>query len=459
MGVGGVAPGAVLLLLPHVAADGYNKARLGVQNRNGGAGRVVRRAGHVQIRGIRVDGVRLRLNHRVHGGVNLIAALVQGLHRVALADALFLRKVRRYVVDNLVHKPRVVLTAVLRHYQIRRRTAAPLHEVQFLRYSRLVLLPRQVAQPQIRVIHPLQNDLLPLLVQFPRGGLHNLPVVLLLLHRDGGHGAVHGGVVGDGDEAGALGGGQVLRLLPEVELRRRLYAVTALAEVNRVQVQFQYLILFVLLLELQRPEDLTDFPLYIGVVVLGDVFQHLLGNRGAAEGVLRAGEGVHHGPRRPPPVHALVLEKAVVLNGDCRLPQAGGHVVERDHHAVLLLVQRLVHYPPVVLRHAGVLVVDHGGLGKGVVVHVHLDDGNHLILHVAHEEHAENHRGTGGNENHREHGEDRRPNQFQQYQEGGEKGIAPLRPAAADARPRALSSHFVPPLYVPAFAHIPYILS
>ena len=262
--------------------------------------------------------------------------------------------------------------------------------MQLLRLGGLSLLRGQIVQPGdahlfIAAGHPVQDQLLALLVLLP-GGLDG---AVLLLEGDRGHGAVDGGVVGDGDEAGALRHIQLRHILAEVELRRGLDAVAALAQVDGVQIELQNLPLGVVLFELQSPEDLPHLAVDGVAVVLGHVLQHLLGQGGPAEGVLGLGEEVHRGAQGPLPVHALVLKEAVVLNGHSRLPQGVRHLVKVHPDAVLRPVHRLILHP---LPGVPVLVVDDGAEVHGVVVGVHVQRGGKGCPHIHHEESGDHRR-------------------------------------------------------------------
>ena len=128
--------------------------------------------------------------------------------------------------------------------------------------------------------------------------------------------------------------------MPKYFLRGGVDAVAALAEVDGVEVPLDYLVLVVLLLELGGLEDLYQLALHGDFLVAGEVLYELLGDGGAAEGVVAAGEHGEHGTDGAVPVHALVLIEAVVLDGDEGLDEVVGDVLEVDPDAVFGAVER-----------------------------------------------------------------------------------------------------------------------
>lgn len=99
-----------------------------------------------------------------------------------------------------------------------------------------------------------------------------------------------------------------------------------------------------MLFKFQRPEDFPDLPVDSGLVVLGHVADHLLGDGGSAEGII-VGEHVQRGLDRPHPVHAVVGEKPLVLDGYSGLPQRVGHVLKICPNAVFRGVNGLIFLP------------------------------------------------------------------------------------------------------------------
>ena len=95
-----------------------------------------------------------------------------------------------------------------------------------------------------------------------------------------------GGVVGDGDEGGALSQGQLAHRLAKILLRRRGHAIAAVAQIDDVEIPLDGLVLGVGLVELQRLENLQNLPPYGGLIVAGEVLDELLSDGGAAAEVL-----------------------------------------------------------------------------------------------------------------------------------------------------------------------------
>lgn len=211
--------------------------------------------------------------------------------------------------------------------------------------------------------HFVQDGLLADLVQLPGGDLGAvLPGVGDVIQ-----GPEEGGVVGNGDNTGALRQAQVLGVLAKVELGRRLDAVAALPQVDVVQVLLQDILFPVVLLKFQGPENLPDLPVDIGLVVLCHVFQHLLGQGGPTVAAVSGGQ-LQHRSGSTLPVHALVLEKPLVLNGHGGLPQVGGHLVEAHQDTVFRAVDALEFLPRTRLL---ILIIDEGAELHGVVLRPH----------------------------------------------------------------------------------------
>ena len=380
MDVRRVVPHHVALLLAHVAHHGHHVAVGDIHDGDAGADQLAAGGGQVlEVAPVGVNGLGDGLDVRVHGGIDTVAAGEElGLGSL-LVQAPKLHEVRGHVPADLIHEVGLVLLVLIVLLQRLIGVAFPFDEVQLLVDGGLVLRLRlDVAL----LIHQLQDGLLTLLVQLPGGnGGAVVPGVGDLVH-----GAVEGGVVGDGDDAGALRRAELPDVLIEVVLGRGLHAVAALAEVDIVEVELQDLRLGVLLLKLQRPEDLPDLAVDVGLVVLGHVLQGLLGDGGAAIGVALFEKHVDGGADGALPVHAVVFKEAFVLHGHGGLPHGVRELVIVHQDAVLLRLQGLqLHILPGVL----VRVVDDGGLGHVVVVDVHIQGGGQGGLHIGQEDPGE----------------------------------------------------------------------
>ena len=206
--------------------------------------------------------------------------------------------------------------------------------------------------------------------------------VLLLIDE----GVVLRGHVRDADDAGALGQRELIRRLAEVGVRGGVDAVAALTEVDLVEIVLHDLLLGVLLLELQRLEDLQQLALHGDVVLLGGVLDELLRDGRAAEVVLHAEEHVHKRARGAVPVDALVLIKALVLDGDGRVLDVLRDVLIVDPDAVFG-ARELHHLLP---RAALVLIEDGAGkLDREILeldVHLRGEAGLHVVREDAHEQ-------------------------------------------------------------------------
>ena len=369
----------ILGLGAHGAHHAHDVAGIGVHDGDTGLQLVALGRVYIQIAQICVDILRDLLDIRVHGAIDLIAAIVhQPLGRF-IRNALGLSQICGHILDELLHKPVVDLDTV--GLDQLAGVSGGICEVQRLRLGGFALLFCQIGLAGIRIDdlrHLVQNQLLPLLVQLPRGdGGAVLPGVGAVIF-----GVVKGRVVGDGDDAGALRRRQILGGLTEIVFRRRFHARTAAAQINHVQVQLQNLAFRVVLLKFQRPEDLLDLAVNGVLIFAGHVFQHLLGDGGAAVAVVAAGEGQQRSAQGPLPVYTVVTEKTLVLNGHRRLPQVGGHIVDVDQDTVLLPVDLLELHPLTALL---VLIIDHGALGHGVVLCPDLQRRQQRCIHILHE--------------------------------------------------------------------------
>ena len=130
-------------------------------------------------------------------------------------------------------------------------------------------------------------------------------------------------------QVGGLGQAELTHVLAEVGPRRRPDAVGAAAEVDRVEVPPEDLLLVELALELHGQHRLLHLP---GDAALGgqvDVLHVLLGDRGTALLHAAAADVVVERAGDAHRVHAAVLEEVAVLGGEHRVDQDGGDLVER----------------------------------------------------------------------------------------------------------------------------------
>ena len=282
------------------------------------------------------------LNLGVHGGVDAQAA---GIHHVGghqAGVAVLLHQIVHHVGDELLIVPVVDGVGLLLVHAG--------GEDQLLRHGGLVLLLGDDAL----IPHRPEHQLLALFVALPPGG----HLAVLVGHAHVGVGAVDGGVVGDGDDAGALGQGQLRQILAEVVLRSRGHAAAGVAQIDVIEVPLQDLLLGVVLLKIQGGEDLLDLPLHRHVVVAGEVLDELLGDGGAALNVL-AGEHENHAVEGAAPVDAVVLPEGSILDGHRGVDHVLRDVLIVHQDAVLIAVEgEMLHILPGV----GILIVDDAGL-------------------------------------------------------------------------------------------------
>ena len=190
------------------------------------------------------------------------------------------------------------------------------------------------------------------------------------------------GVVGcrlvrDTDDRCALGQCQIPDILVKIAVGRCLNAPGTLAEIDGVEVPFDDLFLIITLFQLKRTENLAQFALDRDLFLARQVFDELLGDRRAAIGIV-VGEELQKSAACTVPVHALVLVKALILNGDKGLLHIPGNVVIVDPLAVLAGGQG-GHLLPVAVA---VLIVDRAGLCQLIVVERERDRGGQLGFDV-----------------------------------------------------------------------------
>ena len=397
---GGVVGHQIPLLGVHGAHDGHHIAGIGVHDSDARLNHLSLFGGDIQVAAVRIDGLGDILDLRVHGGVDPVAAAVHQIQSRVLVDVVLLGQVLGHVQKHLVHKPVVDAAAAragggLGHQLVRLHRTV--REVQRLRLDLVPLLLGEIGLAGIGVDdllvgHPVQHPPLPLFVGLPgsSGG------AVLSGDGDGGHGTVDLRVVGDGDDAGALRRGQIPHILAEVVLGRRLDAVAPLAQIDGIEVPGENLLLGGVLLKLQRPDDLPDLAVDGDLLVLGDIPQHLLGDGGRASGVPTRQEGLHCA-QGPVPVHTVVLEEPVVLDGHRRLPHGLGNLVIGHQNPILDAVDGLVFHP---LPRLLVLIVDKGAEVQLVIIHGHGQIGGHRGVDILQKDIGENSGGENADQRH-----------------------------------------------------------
>ena len=150
----------------------------------------------------------------------------------------------------------------------------------------------------------------------------------------GGIGVEHRGVIGNADQAGAFCHRQILKLLAKVFRCRTFHTIAASAQVDAVQILRHNGILVVFPLKHLCPEDFHNLTLNRDALLIGHVFNKLLGDGRTTELGIPAKEHIHAGFDRGDPVHALVLIKTLVLNGNGSVDQCLGNFLQGRHLTV-----------------------------------------------------------------------------------------------------------------------------
>ena len=229
-------------------------------------------------------------------------------------------------------------------------------EDHFLIDRFLIFFVRQVAL----VVHLAEH--VQLAVAVP---LRAVALLAFVLVNALGIGVEEGRVIGDADEAGALGGGQALQLLAEIFRRRALDAVAAPTQIDLIEVILHNEVFVVLLFKELSPENLHHLPLDGDALLLGQVLHQLLGDGGAAELLIAAEEHIQAGLHRGNPVHTLMLIEPLILNGHRRVNHGLGDLVQAGPLPVgggvnlleLLNIAAVIH------------IINKGGTGQVIVVH------------------------------------------------------------------------------------------
>ena len=121
----------------------------------------------------------------------------------------------------------------------------------------------------------------------------------------------------------------------------------------------------------QRAENFHQLAAHRHLILMGEVFDELLGDGGGAIGGFAPEEHIQTGLDSPQPVHAVVVEETLVFNGDAGVFQIGRDVLDPHPDAILAFVELFQLLP---LPGLPVLVVDDRGLVQGEALHreVHL---------------------------------------------------------------------------------------
>ena len=332
------------------AAERGDLARVGVENHDGGF--------ELLARGARADGelaqigiVRIhdRLDLRIVAGIHLIAALIEQLLGRVAADAAVGHERADDVLDDGL--------GVVAVNRVGRGLRLGVHKGGLLRHGGVVLLLRD----ELELIHLVE---------------HRDAALVVVFRAD--EGIIPRGIVRDAHDAGALRERQILRRLVEIRLRSGIDAVGAFAEVDHVQIPLHDLFLAVVLLELQRLEDLQQLALHGDIVLMREVFDELLRDCGAAEIVAHAEEHVHECAGRAVPVHALMLIEALILDRNCRMHQILGDLVILDPNS-LFQTGKAHELLPAAVR---VLIEDRTGERYGEILQLNVQLGGKAGLDV-----------------------------------------------------------------------------
>ncbi len=139
-------------------------------------------------------------------------------------------------------------------------------------------------------------------------------------------GAEIGRALGHGGEHGAFGHAEPRCRLLEIAARRHVDAPGAAAEIDRVEIDFERLVLAQRLVDARSHDHLADLALIADVVADQQVLGDLLGDGGAALRPAGLGDIGDEGANQPALVDAFVLVEALVLGGDERALHVFGNL-------------------------------------------------------------------------------------------------------------------------------------
>ena len=328
------------LTLADASGNGHHIARGIVDDRHAGLDWLTLGGGIVQIAAITVHTLNRLLHRGVDRAVDLIAAGIEHILGDLHAVTVLLHQIIDNVVERLLDKVGIVHRSSggsFRFAAVRRHIVLIPDENELLIQRRFVVRITQVAL----LVHLVEHVALTFLV------LLAVPVTARWI--------VFIRVLRDADDACRLSGCQLAHILAEIVLSCRLNAVSPLAEVNHIEVQFQHFLAGIILRKAQCAEDLRHLALDRDLVVAGQVFNDLLGDRGAAARRVAAAQHIENGASRTLPVHTLVLEETLVLDGNERLPDVIGNIFKVHQRAILCAVDLRQLCP---LARCPILIVD-----------------------------------------------------------------------------------------------------
>ena len=232
--------------------------------------------GSGNVAGIFVDTVDNGLCFGVDGAVDAVAAGEKLLHGRIFADIVFFAKTVDYITVDGIHKIgvgvvviyRIVLSAavgtVIGIVLLMIIAARPIKTAGAASKG-FFIIAAVVEQHFLRngkIIIAVAADIT-LIVHFHQDGKLTFAVVLRVDIR-----IIERRIVGNGNDTGTFGGGQLADILAEVDLRSALHAVAALAEIDGVQIPFHNLVFGIMLLNGQCAEDLLHLTVDGDIILL-----------------------------------------------------------------------------------------------------------------------------------------------------------------------------------------------
>ena len=175
-------------------------------------------------------------------------------------------------------------------------------------------------------------------------------VVIRITHRIVGVGGVNNSY-----QRSTFGQRQLRNVFAEEIVGRRLDTAAIVGEIHDVEVHLQNLFFTLVLIQIDRAENLLNLTLDAHLIVAGQVLDQLLSNGRRTSYILKSEEEVENRLARTENIHAVVLVESVILDSDQRFAE------------VRILFQLGVRHPQTVLGGIDTLILQLHGSTRPVL--------------------------------------------------------------------------------------------
>ena len=279
----------------------------------------------------------------IHGAVNLQAAVVHHVNGLILRDSLRRLHVLNNILEHGVDIP-VPHRGIVDHILVL--IAHKHHVVRFLHGAVVFVLA-----DHLLVEHFTQHKLLAGLIVF--GKIERIVLIWILR---------------DGRDGSTLGQRSLADVLAEIQIRRRLHALTPAAVVDNVQVCLQNLFLGIAGIQIDGAENLLHLTGQAHLALTGDILDQLLRN-GRAAVAAALGNQCGHGAGCTNPVYSVMFHKPLIFNCDHRVFHILGDFVVVHPNAVLRAVKPLIFH-----RLARIVVhINKAGIIELQIIQIHFN--------------------------------------------------------------------------------------